>query len=43
MVDEKQIIPLLLEASPSFQAAWEEHCRDNGDDLKMEKVSGTKS
>lgn len=33
MIEEKQVIPLLLEASPSFLPAWEEHRRDYGEDL----------
>ena len=33
MMDQQQVLPLLQEASPSFQAVYEEHRRDHGDDL----------
>ena len=33
MIEHHQVIPLLLEASPSFLSAWEKHCREHGDNL----------
>jgi hypothetical protein len=33
LIEQQQVIPLLLEASPSFESAWEEHLRYYGDDL----------
>jgi hypothetical protein len=33
MIDQQQVMPLLLAASPSFEAAWDEHRRDYGDDM----------
>src|SRR5262245_21582 len=33
MIDQQEVIPLLLAASPSFQPAWEEHRREYGEEL----------
>jgi hypothetical protein len=30
---QKQVIPLLLEACPSFQAVWDEHVKNQGEEL----------
>src|SRR5262245_23312907 len=32
-ITRDQVIPLLLEACPSFQELWEEHCRDHDEVL----------
>lgn len=33
MITAEQMIPLLLEACPTFQSAWNEHQRDHGESL----------
>lgn len=33
MIDQQQVIPMLLSASPSFEPTWDEHRREHGDDL----------
>jgi hypothetical protein len=33
MIDREQMMAMLLGASPSFQAAWDEHVQENGRDL----------
>jgi len=33
MIPKQQVMPLLLEACPSFRPVWEEHLHDNGEEL----------
>lgn len=33
MITKQRVIPMLLEACPSFRPVWEEHLRDNGEEI----------
>ena len=40
MIAKEQVIPLLLEACPSFQASYDEHLKDNDGELLYVALSG---
>lgn len=33
MITKQQVVPLLLEACPSFRPVWEEHLHDDGEEI----------
>ena len=33
MITKPQVVPMVLDASPSFRQVWEEHLHDNGEEI----------